>query len=459
MNNYYGTFTRARIFEIELSQPIPDLPDFLSIEESIYARALILVKLHSQPLGLFEFTLDEGGLSGAEYLERIWQAFEPQIRRHLRDDGFPESDDPLISSLASDIQPACYRARQELLENAPLVSVVIATRNRTSDLATCLDSIFSVAYPNFEIIVVDNAPSTEATAELIRDRYADRWNIRYVREDTPGLAVAHNRGLREVRAPFVVFTDDDVLVDVNWLTEIVRAFKLSEEVACVTGLILPFEMETPAQDWAEQFGGFSKGFNPRLFDIRENALHHPLYPYSAGQFGSGANMAFRTSVLHQMGGFDPALGAGTPAKGGDDLASFFDIVTSGYKLVYQPSALIYHRHRRDFEGLNRQTYGYGVGLAAYLTKSIIDQPRRIMDILNCLPYGLQYIFSPNSPKNKNKRPDYPSILTSMERQGMLVGIPAYLYSRWKYRKLYPKRKQSTSTKQANVSAPIKEKSH
>jgi cellulose synthase/poly-beta-1,6-N-acetylglucosamine synthase-like glycosyltransferase len=84
--------------------------------------------------------------------------------------------------------------------------------------------------------------------------------VRYVREDRPGLAIAHNRGLQEVTASLVAFTDDDVQVDPGWLRELVLEFLADERVACVTGLILPMQLETPSQAWIEQFGGFGKGF-------------------------------------------------------------------------------------------------------------------------------------------------------------------------------------------------------
>ena len=77
-------------------------------------------------------------------------------------------------------------------------------------------------------------------------------------------------------------------------------------------------------------------------------------------------MAFRTDWLRTNGGFDPATGAGTPARGGDDLDAFLRVVLDGRTLVYEPAAIVRHYHRRDYASLRRQAYGYGVGLGAYL---------------------------------------------------------------------------------------------
>jgi len=194
-------------------------------------------------------------------------------------------------------------------------------------------------------------------------------------------------------------------------------------------MILPLELETPAQLWLEQYGGFSKGFHDTLFDLEENRPAAALFPYTAGAFGSGASMAFRTDVLRHIGGFDPAIGAGTLALGGDDLAAFFDVVAAGYGVAYAPAALVRHRHRRDYESLRRQAYGYGVGLTAFLTKTVLDRPARLLEIGRRLPRGLAYALSPTSDKNAGKQADYPRRLTWLELKGMVHGPRAYIRSR------------------------------
>ena len=77
------------------------------------------------------------------------------------------------------------------------------------------------------------------------------------------LAAAHNCGLQLAKGAIVAFTDDDVLVDRYWLTEVVKGFQADTGVACVTGLIMPTELQTPAQVALESHGHFSKGFQQR----------------------------------------------------------------------------------------------------------------------------------------------------------------------------------------------------
>ena len=429
-------FQPLRILEVDIGQPLPDLPAVDRKTGHRYQRALSQVRLHTQLLGIVELQVNEEILTAAECARQIWSALKPVIIQHLRQDGLPVVEELEATGLPLPINgsPKCVQLRQKVLADAPFVSVIVATRDRPTSLAVCLESLLSLDYPSYEIIVVDSAPSTNVTFDLIRQTYSGTSQIRYVREEYPGLGLAHNRGLVEVKAPIVAFTDDDVVADRHWLAELVKDFRLADNVGCVTGMILPIELETPAQAWIEQFGGFSKGFTRRIFDLTDNRPKGLLYPYTTGMFGSGANMAFTTSALRDIGGFDPALGAGTAALGGDDLVAFFQIVTHGYQLIYEPSAVIHHRHHRDYAALRKQVHGYGVGLTAYLTKSLLDRPWLIFQIAPRMLGGLAYMFSPKSLKNAKKQADYPKELTLIERKGMLYGPVAYLRSLWQSRK-------------------------
>jgi GT2 family glycosyltransferase len=427
-------FKPVCIQEVEISEPLPAVSAFDSATGQTYQRALSLVRLHRQPLGLVALSLSENGLTAADYACRIWDVLSARIKAHLHDDGLPDVDQLGPDGISFSRAPNCIKEHKALLSDAPFVSIVVATRDRAASLVRCVESLQALNYPSYEIIIVDNAPSSSATADLIRQKYGESDQVHYLSEPLPGLANAHNRGLMAVQAPIVAFTDDDVVVDALWLAQLVKGFAVNGKVGCVTGMILPAELQTPAQMWIEQYGSFNKGFTQRLFDQNRNRPDNPLYPYAAGIFGSGANMAFRTSVLRRIGGFDPALGAGSGGCGGDDLAAFFDVITKGYTLVYEPSAMIWHRHHRSYAKLRKLTYGYGVGLTAYLMKTLIDRPNRLLDFSIRIPQGLIYAMNPRSSKNSKKSTDYPRELTKIERKGMLYGPVAYLGSRWRSRK-------------------------
>ena len=418
-------FERTRVLEVELAAPLPRI-ERRADGGAPYERALLVASLHGVPVGTVDVDLPPEGLDPDSLAETLGAALGGEIDDHCTRDG--------IASLAVE-DPPCRLEHGRLLELASTVTVAIATRDRHDVLEACLHSLAAAAGTPLEVVVVDNAPTRPAAELVARLGSETGLELRYELEPVPGLAVAHNRALAVARGEIVAFIDDDVVVQPVWLPELLRAFEIGDDVACVTGAIVPIELETAPQGWLEQFGGFAKGFRQQVFDAASAGGRGPLYPYAAGTFGSGANMAFRTNVLRALGGFDPAIGAGTPARGGDDLAAFLAVVAAGHTLVYQPTALVYHRHRRDYEGLRRTTFGYGVGLTAYLTKALLDDPARVLELARKAPHGLAHGLGSSSPKHRKKLPDYPRELTRRERYGMVVGPAAYLWSRSRRRRL------------------------
>ncbi|MFI8403482.1 glycosyltransferase [Streptomyces sp. NPDC085463] len=319
----------------------------------------------------------------------------------------------------------------------PRASVVVATRERPEQLARALDSLLAQDHPDFELIVVDNAPRTGDTRDLVVRKYADR--VRYVREDVPGLAVAHNTGLAAADGTVVAFTDDDVVADPHWLTALTEPFAADPGLGCVTGLILPARLATPAQVLLESHGGFAKGFAPRLYDPARPPADEPLFPFTAGSFGSGANMAFRADALRRAGGFDPATGTGTAAKGGDDLYAFVAVLSAGFRLRYTARALVWHHHRDTWQDLRNQAYGYGAGLTAYLTATLVRRPRLLPALLARLPRGLAHARTMTA--RRGEAPDggvpgehgthhpWPRSLSRLERRGMFYGPLGYAKAR------------------------------
>jgi glycosyltransferase involved in cell wall biosynthesis len=427
-------FTPTRIVEVELSQALSALPLLKDLIGRFYRKALCVVRLHSQPLGTVELTLDNGTLDAQTLAHNIWQTLGEQVNAHLLQDGLAPVSGLGEQGISSSVTPACQEEQERFLANAPFASVIVATRNRPELLQRCLKALLALRYPHYEIIVVDNAPGSTATADIIERSYKHTPQVHYVREDRQGLSHARNRGIQEARGEILAITDDDVVVDSNWLLALAHGLQVSEKVVCVSGLVLPMELETQAQGWFEQYGGYGKGFTRRPFDMGEHHPKTPLFPYTAGQLGTGANIGFRATYLRAMGGFDPALGAGTLARGGEDLFIFFQTVMQGHTIVYEPAALLYHPHHRDYAGLRKQMYSYGMGLTAYLTKSVVDQPMLLFDLIKKTPYGIFFIFSSRSPKNDHKSTSYPKELTRFEWLGMLYGPLAYVRSRWALRR-------------------------
>jgi GT2 family glycosyltransferase len=417
--------TPVRVLDLEISEALTSIGPEGPAGEDDYGSALVLVRLHGRPLGTLQLDLRGGAIAAGEVARLVWERLGQPIVDHLAADGVPAPDGLTETGLAVGVPPACQRHDDA---SFPFASVVISTHERPGPVGACIESILLADYPAFEILVVDNAPRTRATREMVAERFGDEPRVRYLLEPMPGASAGRNCGLWAAAGDVVAFVDDDVLVDRLWLRSLVLGFQAAPGVACVTGMILPAELDTQSQVWIEEFGGFDKGYEQKIFDLEEYAQPDPLYPYSVGKFGSGASAAFDPAVLRGIGGFDTALGPATPACGGEDIDAFLQIILAGHRLVYEPRSLVRHHHRREYADLRRAVRGYGVGLAAVLTKALLN-PKTRADVLRRAPRGVAYFLNPASPKNEKKTSTFPRQLTLVEMGGALLGPLAYLRSR------------------------------
>jgi GT2 family glycosyltransferase len=416
----------TKVLQVELARPLAPAATPAD-ERTRYPLAFVLVRLHGEPLGTVTLKLRNGEVDAAALTAQIRRDLGPRISEHLKQDG--ATGDVRFKQDGSLDAPG--RCRGERLRHAwPLASVIVSTRDRPRELEVCIESLLRMTHPHFEVIVVDSAPSTSATRDAVERYTGGRVTVRYVREEQPGLARARNRGVTAAAGDLVAFTDDDVCVDTSWLNELTWAFDVTSGAVCTTGLSLPAELETPSQVWFEEFGGFSKGFERRIFDLDSHRGVEPLYPYKVGWFGSGLNMAFDATSLRALGGFDEHLGAGTRVHGGEDLDVFLRVILQGWRLVYEPRALVWHYHRRELRALRRQLHGSGAGLSAVLVKRLRDPSTR-RDVLAKAWPGLRYLLAPSSPKNLGKTPGFPRSLTVAELAGVAAGPFMYSYSVWR----------------------------
>jgi glycosyltransferase involved in cell wall biosynthesis len=255
----------------------------------------------------------------------------------------------------------------------PSITVAICTRDRPVDLEACLESLRGQKGPEREVLVVDNAPVDDGARDVTRRMSG----IRYVREPLPGLTFARNRALREARGEILAFLDDDARPAPGWLGAAAGSFAADPAIAACAGPMLPAELETDAQELFELRSGFTQSLTPAMFGPEApNEAHRPHWPCLVGTCSS-ANMAFRVEVLRELGGFDEALGPGTPSGGGDDHDIFYRLVRSGRRFAYEPAFLVRHRHRRDLASLRDQLESWGRGTTAFFAKCYAtDRPRR-----------------------------------------------------------------------------------
>ena len=255
---------------------------------------------------------------------------------------------------------------------APSVSLAICTKDRAVRLRRLLASLANLEHRDLfaavEILVVDNAPSDDSTAEAA----AEFAGVRYVREPKAGLDFARNAALRSATGDYLAFLDDDVVVDRHYLNGLHAAWKGCPDAGGFTGLVLPYRLETEAQIRFERGGGFGRGFVRT--DFRQDRFGNALHPVGAGILGAGCNMCFDRKLLVELGGFDEALDTGAPLPGGGDLDIFYRVLRAGRTMVYEPTYAVYHEHRETLEQLTRQYWTWGLGFMAFLTKSRRSDP-------------------------------------------------------------------------------------
>jgi glycosyltransferase involved in cell wall biosynthesis len=427
-------FRPTRVLEIELSEPIADILPATTSGGVPFVRARILVRIHTWPLGFVDVDLGPNGLSAASLAAAIDAELGTQIARHQEGDssGAVARVDP--GGIPEVAEPACLAARRETLRAPPSVSVVVPTVDRPEALRRTIQDLVDQSYPDFEILVVDNAPGQSGADGVVSSIDAGGRTMRYLVEERRGASRARNRGLHAARGEIVAFVDGDVRVDRSWLAAIATSMSSSIDgddmsVSCVTGAILPAALETQAQQWMEEWGGYSKGFEQRIFDLRGHRTASPLYPFAAAIFGSGAQMAFRTNQIRELGGFDPALGGGTPSRSGEDLAVFLDLVSSGRTLVYEPGAIVWHPHPVSEAQFRATLRSYGRGLTSYLLRHVSRHPRDAVRIALAIAPAVDYFFRADSPHNSRRSASFPRGIWRDEIAGMLVGPFAYAVGR------------------------------
>jgi glycosyltransferase involved in cell wall biosynthesis len=216
------------------------------------------------------------------------------------------------------------------------ITIAICTWNRCRLLRQTLNSLTALSVPagtDWEVLVVDNR-STDSTPHVIHS-FRDTLPLRYVFESRQGHSVSRNAAVAEASGEYILWTDNDVIVDRNWAAAYLDGFHRFPEAAYFGGKILPvFEAGMPewlAQTWAKCRAVYAA----RDLGEREMTLAENVYPY-------GANFAIRLEVQRQFL-FDADQGRkGHGMLGEDEIAVLRRIHEAGYSGVWLPRAIVQH---------------------------------------------------------------------------------------------------------------------
>jgi GT2 family glycosyltransferase len=380
---------RTKILEFDIAR------DTVLSVTGDYERCWVLVRHRRQPLGWLSLSVKEPGALSKENLKAV-------MRKQLGNAFIPQA---FVHSILSKEDPG---------RQLPAISVVICTRNRTGHLKGCLEALQRVRYHQYEIIIVDNAPSNDATYQLTNE-----FAVRYIREERPGLDWARNRGIEEAAYGVVAFTDDDVRVDPDWLQVIGEIFS-NDFVMGASGYVAPAELETPSQSLFElHYGGMGHGFKRRV--LKREILNERQLLW-ASNFGIGANMAFRKEVFDQIGRFDTSLDVGTPSHGAGDVEMFHRLVTQGHVFVYEPSMLVWHYHRREEKALQRQIRDNGRSFGCYLISCF---RKKTVSRYSIIQFLLMEWFGKWNLRNLIRPKGIPRLYSLRELAGLLSSPWAY----------------------------------
>jgi len=232
---------------------------------------------------------------------------------------------------------------------APLVSAVICTRNRDDSVVGTVETLLANAYPNFELVVIDQS-SDNRTAQALAP-FAGDTRLRYIHTSTKGVGLARNIGLNEARAEFVLMTDDDCTVPADWMTQMVTALQQFPHAAVVFCDVLAAPHDP------------REGFVPATM-ARENRLITGLRSWcaaGASDVGLGAGMALRRSLVQSVGGIDAHLGSGAHFRSGWETDVALRVLLHEYQIYRTNQVSVLHygfrTHEQGRNLIRRYTFG------------------------------------------------------------------------------------------------------
>lgn len=407
----------ARIIYYELGECLPDTLTLNKTYDSIW----LIVCLRGRPIGQVLVDNCRQVISADQMRSAIvyWLHERLSDLPALRSDTPP--DQPELAELLPELQPIAGQRH--------FLSIVVCTRDRPDDLRLCLQHLTMLTSERhqLEIVVVDNNPDSGQTAAVT----SDFPTVRYVTEHAPGVAHARNAGLRAARGDIVAYIDDDVVVPADWPRRILAPFA-DPRVMCVSGLVLPLELEHASQERFEQYGGLGRGYVPRIFG--PDFFYGRSHVVHTWDLGGTANVAIRKSVIAHSGMFDETLGPGQPSGVGEDIYMFYRILKARFLCYYEPAAYVMHKHRRDDAALERQLYNYSKGQVSYQLRTLISDGdwRVVRQLFHVLPRWYITRFY----RKLRGQYDYPTRLIWAEMRGNVMGLYAFPQSIRRHQQLH-----------------------
>jgi len=265
------------------------------------------------------------------------------VERSADDVGLAASVLEELAEEYANFEPSSYASFPDNL--LPKASIVVPTiYRRTDHLNRTVESLLALDYRTLRSSLWTIVPaSTMIQYRSSRVTVASAWCWKPRSE----VQAARNRGIAVTTGEFIAFTDDDVIVDRNWLRALGVRFALDEDVDAIVEWFAQRISKRDLSCGLRSSTAASRSHFWRESGAPRSSLTRTIIPLLCRTLRAGCNMAVRRSAFQRYGGFDVRVGIGTKAKSAEDLKVFINILLGGGTVAYEPTALVRHSHRRS----------------------------------------------------------------------------------------------------------------
>jgi GT2 family glycosyltransferase len=235
----------------------------------------------------------------------------------------------------------------------PATTLIICTRNRPRLLSDTVDSVLAGDEVPTEIVIIDQSAQPHSILAALKPDRA--CVIHYVWSHSIGLSRARNEGLAAAHHEWIAIIDDDMYVQSDWFGTLMRTLIEAGPRAVVTGQVRPSASEVAG------------GFAPSTIEDQTPAVYQGRVLIEVLNAG---NMALHGPMIQNVGCFDERLGAGSVFRSAEDNDLGYRLLEAGYRVLYVPGAIVYHRAWRSSREYVPLRWSYGFGRGAFFAKHL-----------------------------------------------------------------------------------------
>lgn len=256
------------------------------------------------------------------------------------------------------------------------VSVIVATKDRPSQLEELFRSMLKAGDSYYELLVVDSTVTKKVSD--INSINTAQIGGKYTWLPEKGVSKARNVGIKESKGDIIVFADDDFIVKKGWIDNLIPNF-CDKRISCVTGRMISYRHDD-ASCLYEKAMSYDRGLKKRVFsrsDLKVRNLFLSITKIGQRRLADRTPVpwavgygfcAFRREVFQDVGLFDENIGRGTKGVGGEDIDMFYRIMRMGQRIIYEPKAVILHQHRKELEQVFEDARKSGISMRVLIGK-------------------------------------------------------------------------------------------